>query len=180
GQDWDTHMDPHVKKVFRFKDKIIRRCRQPCRRVGHYHCHFCKRTIIRRMDMERHLPLCSIAALLIPPPAASSPVPIPPPAESSPLPIPPPAESSPVPIPPPAGSSPVPIPPPAESSPVPIPPPAESSPVLIPPPAASSPVPIPPPAAPSSVSNPQSSTSVVEHTYALPPAPDTAKVLAEF
>ncbi|XP_077322640.1 uncharacterized protein LOC143956299 [Lithobates pipiens] len=144
-------MDRHVKKGFRFKDKIIRRCRLTCRRVGHYHCHFCKRTIIRRMDMERHLPLCQIAVMLKPPPTAPSPVLIPPPVVSSPVLIPPPVVSSPVLIPPPPESSPVLIPPPAASSPVLIPPPAASSPVLIPPPAASSPVLIPPPAASSPV-----------------------------
>ncbi|XP_055006082.1 uncharacterized protein LOC110159374 [Boleophthalmus pectinirostris] len=36
------------------------RCRMPCRPSGHYHCPYCSRTVIRRVDMERHLALCRL------------------------------------------------------------------------------------------------------------------------
>ncbi|XP_040177092.1 proline-rich receptor-like protein kinase PERK10 [Rana temporaria] len=174
-------MDPNARKVYWYKDKTIRRCRQPCRPAGHYHCRFCKRTIIRRMDIDRHMLLCKISAMLKPPasapPAASSPAPSAPPAASSPAPSAPPAASSPAPSAPPAASSPAPSAPPAASSAAPI----ASSAAPIAPPAASSPELIAPPAASSPVSKPKkSSKSAVEHTYALPPAPATANELPEF
>ncbi|XP_056373600.1 F-box only protein 7 [Hyla sarda] len=138
-------MNVQRRNVFRFRDKIISRCRLSCRPVGHYHCHLCKRTVIRRVDMERHLLLCDISAVTKPPSNAPSTVLIPSPAAPFPV-IPSPAAPSPV-IPSPAAPSTV-IPSPAAPSSV-IPSPAAPS-TVIPSPAAPSPV-IPSPSAPSTV-----------------------------
>ncbi|XP_061569457.1 uncharacterized protein LOC133423294 isoform X2 [Cololabis saira] len=57
---WGKWSPTFKKKVshLNFKDQILQRCVQPCRPAGHYHCPYCSRTVIRRLDMERHLPLC--------------------------------------------------------------------------------------------------------------------------
>ncbi|XP_028647290.2 uncharacterized protein LOC114642598 isoform X2 [Erpetoichthys calabaricus] len=74
----EMHIDLHVKNALHFKDKIICRCRLPCRAEGHYHCPFCNRTVIRRLDMKRHLVLCQVSAVPSPPHTVLSSVPSPP------------------------------------------------------------------------------------------------------
>lgn len=50
----------------------LRRCKKPCRPAGHYHCPCCSRTVIRRVDMERHLASCRLQHLPSVPPTAST------------------------------------------------------------------------------------------------------------
>ncbi|KAJ8271012.1 hypothetical protein GJAV_G00121770 [Gymnothorax javanicus] len=64
------HLDVHVKNAIAFKDMFICRCNLQCRDVGHFHCPLCGRTIIRRIDMEVHLKVCSSAQPKVELPAA--------------------------------------------------------------------------------------------------------------
>nr|XP_023662372.1 uncharacterized protein LOC111841103 [Paramormyrops kingsleyae] len=64
----EEHINGHIKNALPFKDKIICRCRLPCRRTGHFHCPVCNRTIIRRWDMARHLLSCQHSSIPSQPP----------------------------------------------------------------------------------------------------------------
>ncbi|XP_029976349.1 uncharacterized protein LOC115409346 [Salarias fasciatus] len=70
---FDQHMAVHVKNAVDFQDMFICRCNLPCRDPGHFHCPLCDRTVIRRMDMESHLKLCSAQCL----PASNEQIPSP-------------------------------------------------------------------------------------------------------
>lgn len=51
----------------------LRRCKKPCRPSGHYHCPCCSRTVIRRVDIEKHLASCRLQHLpSVPPPASTT------------------------------------------------------------------------------------------------------------
>ncbi|XP_072567723.1 uncharacterized protein [Paramormyrops kingsleyae] len=191
----EEHINGHIKNALPFKDKIICRCRLPCRRTGHFHCPVCNRTIIRRRDMARHLLSCQHSSIpsqpplsgLLPaalseeprlppaalseeprlPPAALSEEPRLPPAALSEEPRHPPAALSEEPRHPPAALSEEPRHPPAALSEEPRHPPAALSEEPRLPPAALSEEPRLPPAALCPVSR-QSSEPLVEHSYALP------------
>ncbi|XP_074530337.1 uncharacterized protein LOC141793487 [Halichoeres trimaculatus] len=61
---FERHLDVHVKNAIAFKDVFLCRCSLQCRDVGHFHCPLCGRTVIRRVDMEVHLKLCSPSSCL--------------------------------------------------------------------------------------------------------------------
>ncbi|XP_076731234.1 uncharacterized protein LOC143413016 [Maylandia zebra] len=64
----EEHLSVHIKNALPFKDKMICRCRLPCRTIGHFHCPVCKITIIRRGDMARHLLSCQHSSIPSQPP----------------------------------------------------------------------------------------------------------------
>ncbi|XP_044000410.1 anther-specific proline-rich protein APG-like [Gambusia affinis] len=54
----EKHMNHHISHGLPYKDKILLRCSLHCRPQGHFHCPICSRTVMRRLDMKRHLLLC--------------------------------------------------------------------------------------------------------------------------
>ncbi|XP_039902050.1 uncharacterized protein LOC120742685 [Simochromis diagramma] len=64
----EEHLSVHIKNALPFKDKMICRCRLPCRTTGHFHRPVCKITIIRRGDMARHLLSCQHSSMPSQPP----------------------------------------------------------------------------------------------------------------
>ncbi|XP_026001569.1 uncharacterized protein LOC113008408 isoform X1 [Astatotilapia calliptera] len=64
----EEHLSVHIKNALPFKDKMICRCRLPCRTTGHFHCPVCNLTIIRRGDMARHLLSCQHSSIPSQPP----------------------------------------------------------------------------------------------------------------
>lgn len=64
----EEHINGHIKNALPFKDKMICRCRLPCRSTGHFHCPVCNMTIIRRGDMARHLLSCQHSLIASQPP----------------------------------------------------------------------------------------------------------------
>ncbi|XP_028971887.2 zinc finger protein 16 isoform X2 [Esox lucius] len=56
------HINVHLKNALSFKGKKICKCNLLCRTVGHFHCPKCKRTIIRKNTMARHLLTCQDAS----------------------------------------------------------------------------------------------------------------------
>ncbi|CAI5660873.1 unnamed protein product [Oreochromis niloticus] len=66
----EEHLSVHIKNALHFNDKLICRCRLPCRTTGHFHCPVCKITIIRRGDMARHLLSCQHSSMPSQPPSS--------------------------------------------------------------------------------------------------------------
>ncbi|XP_039462131.1 uncharacterized protein LOC120435957 isoform X1 [Oreochromis aureus] len=64
----EEHLNVHIKNALPFKDKMICRCRLPCRTTGHFHCPVCEITIIQRGDMARHLLSCQHSSMPSQPP----------------------------------------------------------------------------------------------------------------
>ncbi|XP_026013808.1 uncharacterized protein LOC113015767 [Astatotilapia calliptera] len=64
----EEHLSVHIKNALPFKDKMICRCRLPCRTTGHFHRPVCKITIIQRGDMARHLLSCQHSSMPSQPP----------------------------------------------------------------------------------------------------------------
>lgn len=54
----EKHMNHHISHGLPYKDKILLRCSLECRPQGHFHCPLCSRTVMRRLDMKRHLLIC--------------------------------------------------------------------------------------------------------------------------
>ncbi|MED6272169.1 hypothetical protein CHARACLAT_027432 [Characodon lateralis] len=54
----EKHMNHHISHGLPYKDKILLRCSLQCRPQGHFHCPLCSRTVMRRLDMKRHLLIC--------------------------------------------------------------------------------------------------------------------------
>ncbi|KAF7658616.1 hypothetical protein LDENG_00009970 [Lucifuga dentata] len=57
----EIHKKAHLKTALHFKDKIICRCKLPCRKSGHYHCPYCNTTIIRKEHIECHVYGCKMS-----------------------------------------------------------------------------------------------------------------------
>ncbi|XP_015254018.1 PREDICTED: uncharacterized protein LOC107100149 [Cyprinodon variegatus] len=54
----EKHMSHHISHGLPYKDKILLRCSLQCRPQGHFHCPLCSRTVMRRLDMKKHLLIC--------------------------------------------------------------------------------------------------------------------------
>lgn len=62
-----------MERISHFNSTNLRRCKKPCRPSGHYHCPCCSRTVIRRVDMAKHLVSCRLQHLQsVPPPASTA------------------------------------------------------------------------------------------------------------
>nr|XP_054590759.1 uncharacterized protein LOC129154712 [Nothobranchius furzeri]XP_054590760.1 uncharacterized protein LOC129154712 [Nothobranchius furzeri] len=48
----EEHLSVHMKNALHCNDKMICRCRLPCRTAGHFHCPVCKITIIRPVELS--------------------------------------------------------------------------------------------------------------------------------
>ncbi|XP_055004348.1 uncharacterized protein LOC110158511 isoform X2 [Boleophthalmus pectinirostris] len=58
----DTHLKIHFNRAVRYEGYTIHRCRRNCRKTPHYHCPYCKSTLLRTLDFTRHLQLCKSKA----------------------------------------------------------------------------------------------------------------------
>lgn len=47
-----------IKCVVHISEYTIHRCGLQCRKLQHYHCLYCKSTLIRKRDFTNHLPAC--------------------------------------------------------------------------------------------------------------------------
>ncbi|XP_004557974.2 uncharacterized protein LOC101482050 [Maylandia zebra] len=53
------HLDSHQREAFETGKYTFHRCRLQCRSQAHYHCLYCKATVIRRKTFHSHLSFCS-------------------------------------------------------------------------------------------------------------------------
>ncbi|XP_035995713.1 uncharacterized protein LOC105932108 [Fundulus heteroclitus] len=74
----EKHMNHHISHGLPYKDKILLRCSLQCRPHGHFHCPLCSRTVMRRLDMKRHLLICQGVIENDPSPETCLPPPSPP------------------------------------------------------------------------------------------------------
>ncbi|KAJ8381015.1 hypothetical protein SKAU_G00017930 [Synaphobranchus kaupii] len=52
------HIQIHLKYGVHYGDYIICRCNLECRKVAHFHCLWCSKTILRKEDFLNHLTVC--------------------------------------------------------------------------------------------------------------------------
>ncbi|XP_036381915.1 uncharacterized protein LOC118776005 isoform X2 [Megalops cyprinoides] len=52
------HIETHLKSGVHHGDYIICRCNLECRRGAHFHCLWCSKTLLRRVDFLNHLIVC--------------------------------------------------------------------------------------------------------------------------
>ncbi|XP_030582201.1 uncharacterized protein LOC115778281 [Archocentrus centrarchus] len=52
------HLDSHRREAFETRKYTIHRCRLWCRSQAHYHCLYCKATVIRKRTFHNHLSFC--------------------------------------------------------------------------------------------------------------------------
>ncbi|KAJ8262720.1 hypothetical protein COCON_G00151770 [Conger conger] len=52
------HIQIHLKYGVPYGDYIICRCNLECRKVSHFHCLWCSKTILRKEDFLNHLTVC--------------------------------------------------------------------------------------------------------------------------
>ncbi|KAL1023834.1 hypothetical protein UPYG_G00046920 [Umbra pygmaea] len=52
------HIKCHLSRAVRYNGYTMMRCTFTCRKVGHYHCPFCKKTILKKQSFLDHLKIC--------------------------------------------------------------------------------------------------------------------------